>query len=359
MRHFLPVRVSEADPYVKALYAGRARSTNSEQRHADDAQAQVSTPSIQSSGLQGLGDARYPISAELLGKLQSQPKFVKRCSAAWRSFTGHMCPSAKVPRTSGSKSRCTADFCWTSSLERLDKSRVDLCTGLLHNVLRSLRPNSIRKASHHITASSRHPMLLVESAGVVRGWLITRPSFKPLSLHGWKLGLPERIMPNQPFVASLDFQHIGPRRLPALQSMEQIVAAVSEGASPVRYRMPAYKVYWDSLLSHLHVEDCLEWIEVTQDSFELIVNSSDDEEDASDEGGKSDELNRATSMLDKLKKSCVAVFSGVVQLCSCLVSTAPQAKFSQQSSFCQSNPVSQYLGVSSNTATVIIEHHLV
>ena len=99
-------------------------------------------------GLQGVGDRNHPVSCDLLRHLLQQHKaFVKRCSSAWRSELSDICPDGKCPSCSLKKIHCSLDFCWTASKARLVPGQVRFVTGLLKNILRSMRPQSIRKAS--------------------------------------------------------------------------------------------------------------------------------------------------------------------------------------------------------------------
>ncbi len=172
-------------------------------------------------GLQGIGDIEYPLSVKLLGSISREKDFVKRASTAWKQMTsGAISHHSKMKDCRVPTSRCCLGFCAAASGETRDADRMRLSTGLLQNILRSMRGNKLS----NLTLSGkqkRHPLLLVKQDTGVHGWLITRASFKPLHLYGWRLRLDqEGLNSEQEVVAELQFirNHATGQQRPYLQS---------------------------------------------------------------------------------------------------------------------------------------------
>jgi hypothetical protein len=188
---FLP----EENAGLRDLYSEKAKKTNRDQAPAlpepadegEDAMKQLDI----GVGLQGVGDNEFPISVKLLEELSSQKQFVKRCSAEWKRIaSGAVSESAKMKDTRTPASRCLVHFCWTAVQSEQRRDPIRAACGLLQNVLRHMRQDSWTKAGLTFSGKRRrHPLVVVKVSEMVFGWLITRASFKPLHLYGWRLNL--------------------------------------------------------------------------------------------------------------------------------------------------------------------------
>lgn len=100
----------------------------------------------------------------------------------------------------------------------------------------------------------------------MHGWLVSRPCFKPLTLHGWRVDVPNELPDGNNFVAQLCFRQQGDKRVPQLESLEEIVATLSCRPFQLQYQMPTYKLFWSTSLSCMHVSPS-DWVDVTESTL--------------------------------------------------------------------------------------------
>lgn len=302
---------------IREIYSFRAKRLNQEQKADIDDQSQRTLKVNDNNnrvigvGLQGVGDGEYPISKQLLTMCSKQKDFVKKCSNAWIRDTMAGPPEnvPKVPDVSTRRILCREKFCWCSVREGLHSQQVQYTTGLLKNIVRSIQKNRNQKNMQSITGEHRHPLLFVKVHGGIWGWMVVRPSFKPLSLTGWHLEFAQRdcMQTTNPFVATLCFEtdvNTG-KKMPRLESFEQIVARVSERDITIMYRMSSYRVGWCSEMYKLSVQPS-EWITMSEAEALHHGNNDDDDDDDSNQDDDQDaisELNEATKVLGQNKRS--------------------------------------------------------
>ena len=213
---------AEADGDIKELWSRRAKDMNRNQQVETETETMNALVNCDIGvGLQGIGDSEYPISVKLLGSISGEKEFVKRCSIAWKQMTsGAVSQQAKMKEYRVPTSKCCLGFCFTAACETRGADRMRLTIGLLQNILRYMRGKQLPNLTL-FGKQKRHPLVLVKQDTGVRGWLITRASFKPLHLYGWCLRLDqEGLNSEQESVAELQFvrNHATGQQRPYLQS---------------------------------------------------------------------------------------------------------------------------------------------
>ena len=257
-------------------------------------------------GMLGIGDSNFPIATDLVRKLSVARKFVKRGDQMWRHVCGRMIEDSRVPEQRRPRCKCTADFCATASAQKVAEHVFQLCSGLLTNILRTMRDKSRRQGTH-MTGKERHPLLLV-SAEKILGWLIVRPRFKPLTLHGWAVTIKNqpRGPRDQLFLAELAFETKEGKMLPKLQSFEEIIhdiaATMPQQECKIEYQLPDYKVLWNARLADLHVPGDFEWISMTRDH--IPAEEADGDGAADEDGAEVDEDSAFDQAADLLSRMC-------------------------------------------------------
>ena len=189
---------SEVSPNMREQFSAKAKEMNRCQRLESKESLPTDNGQLQKyTGLQGLGDCKYPISTTLMRELSKEGRFIKSCSDAWKELNS--CQSnalpAKLPVVNQARLRCTEGFCLSRRSQGIDTATCNLATGLLKNVLRNLRSERRVKGSQRITGEKRHPLLLVKKTNQVYAWLLARATFKPLNLHGWVMSISRRVRP--------------------------------------------------------------------------------------------------------------------------------------------------------------------
>ena len=261
-------------------------------------------------GMLGIGDSNFPIAADLVKKLSVARKFVKKGDQMWRQLTGRMIEDAHVPEQRRPRCKCTADFCATASAQKAEEHVLQLCTGLLTNILRTMRDKS-RKRGAQMTGMERRPLLLVSTEKIL-GWLIVRPRFKPLTLHGWAVTIknePRAGRRDQAFLAELAFETQGGKMLPSLQSFEEIIHDIAatmqqqqQQQCKIEYQLPDYKVLWNARLAELHVPGNFEWISMTR--HHIQAQEPDDDGAADEDGAQAQGDSAFDQATDMLRRMC-------------------------------------------------------
>jgi len=237
-----------------------------------------------------LGDNEYPVSESILNKLIRKKNLVKLCDQVWKQDVGSVCRSdGKMGKCQGvlCQQKCDLSFCWTKSRSALLPRRENLASGLMLNILRSLRARARESGAHAITPEKRHPLILIRSGQKQQAWLLVALRFKPLTCFGWKAADADS---DEGTAFDLCSHVEGGRRVPTIHTNEQIVEQLA-GSSldlTVDYALPSYQVRWHSALGRLYASEP-HWIPMTVEEALAVTSeretppqSDDDDEDEDD-----------------------------------------------------------------------------
>jgi hypothetical protein len=252
-----------------------------------------STPQRPVSSLLGVGDKDYAIATRVVTAFSAGQQAVNKLSGLWQdnhstALHGHSeIPDLKVRHV-------CSDICCRKLQDMAgeDTDMLNSVKGLLTNICRSLK-TQVAADKKQLLPSARHPILVVRCGDNWKAWLISQPTFKPLTFDCVRLETPECDSMPPTCTFKLGLETAGPFQVLAFESMKKVTAemlALRSGNpdSGLEYCLvKSYKRLLSTPLTALHVQSAAcQWIPLGESDFGGFGDSADDDDDDADHGGE-------------------------------------------------------------------------
>ena len=245
--------------------------------------------------LHGLGDKDYPVSTRIASAFGDQKRAVNSLSKEWQDQNCEAvhCDS-EIPDTKP-RNPCS-DVCMAGELAAMtegQKETLQRLVGLLKNITREMKtPFDAHK--RQLGLESRHPMLLFQCGGHAIGWLLTQPSFKPLTFDSIKLVVPAPLPEEDfcDFCVELSVVPAGRGEMWDFASLNRVAVDVVHfharaGQEQLLYCYTRkYKLRSNSRLSQLYLDLPLRWCDFS--AADVGGDDNDDDDNRQEDGQGSD-----------------------------------------------------------------------
>ena len=246
-----------------------------------------------------MGDKDYAISTRVVTAFSAGKQAVNKLSGLWQknhstALHGHSeIPDLKVRHV-------CSDICCRKLQDMAGEDTELLISvkGLLTNICRSLK-TQVAADKKQLLPSARHPILVVRCGGSLKAWLISQPTFKPLTFDCVRLEIPECDSNPPSCTFKLGLETAGPLQVLAFESMKKVTAemlALRSGNpdSGLEYcLLKSYKLLLSTPLTVLHVPAAFQWTPLGESDFGGFGDSADDDDDADDGGEEQGEEEQA------------------------------------------------------------------
>lgn len=268
---------SEEDPELRKRASNEAVRLNGSgaRQPSDD-----NTLHTVTSTLLGLGDKDYPLAEDVLRNYSNQKAAVMKQSASWNLEHGTVQEGNDIPDVPA-RMVCS-DIC-RSRVAETGKKAPDTflrVKGLLRNICRSMK-EQVADSKRHLSPSLRHPILLGKTNTEIKAWLITQPTFKPLTFDAVHLSY------CSPTLLRFETETVGGHRVLKFCSADRVAMDLTEmSVAPASGSLSycftrAYSLRIDTELADLHLShDSLGWVNLD----DLDPDDGDEENDEDDDG---------------------------------------------------------------------------
>ena len=261
----------------------------------DPGQAVSTDGGAKASTLHGLGDKHHAISATVVGCFAAHKQAVNVLSQDWKSTHGAAIGGADIPDL---KPRwICSDICVHRATNGANPMVYQKIVGLLRNVCRAMKPDA-QAEKKKLNAACRHPVLLARCGDTKTcAWILSHPTFKPLTFDGVQLEVSTSCVP--PCTFQLGHKQTGGKELLNFVSLKRVAAdmvALSQaGGELLEYCFTKkYKLLVNTPLSHLHFEDDFNWVSIEDadcDGGDEDGSGNEDNNNVGDEFGDDEDDN--------------------------------------------------------------------